>query len=195
MSAETPAAPAKKSSLGSFLGKTVLALIVLLLVFAGYIAGQPNDFQVERSATMSAPPDAVFEQVNDLHKWEHWSPWARLDPNAKNTFEGPESGKGAVFRWAGNDKVGEGAMTILESQPAERIKMQLDFKKPMEDTSITDFLFQPAGDGTKVTWTMSGRYQNFLQKAVCKVMNMDKHIGSYFEEGLASMKKIVEAKS
>ena len=168
------------------------AVAVLVLGFVFVAASRPNDFRVSRSATMAAPAEKVFAQVNDFHKWDHWSPWAKLDPNAKNSFEGPESGEGASFHWAGNDQVGEGSMTITESKPAELVRLKLEFIKPMEDTSDTEFTFQPAGDGTKVTWTMSGTYKSFMQKAICMCMNMDKMIGEKFEEGLASMKAIVE---
>ena len=39
---------------------------------------------MESDATIVAPLEAVFAQVNDLHHWEGWSPWAKLDPNAQD---------------------------------------------------------------------------------------------------------------
>ena len=69
----------------------------------------------------------MFAQVNDLQKWDDWSPWAKLDPNAKVTFSGPQSGDGASFKWDGNDKVGAGTMTITESKPNERVATRTDF--------------------------------------------------------------------
>ena len=82
--------------------KTIaLALLVIVLTFAGYVALQPAVGTVTRSATIAAPPSAVFPYVNDLHKWQDWSPWAKLDPNAKATFDGPQAGTGAVFSWSG----------------------------------------------------------------------------------------------
>jgi hypothetical protein len=36
---------------------------------------QPADFRVTRSASIDAPPEVVFAQVNDLRKWNDWSPW------------------------------------------------------------------------------------------------------------------------
>ena len=78
------------------LKKIALALLLIVLTFAGYVAMQPAVGTVTRSATISAPPSAVFPYVNDLHKWQDWSPWAKLDPNAKVTFEGPEAGTGAA---------------------------------------------------------------------------------------------------
>src|SRR5262245_31586664 len=97
---------------------TIAATVaVLLLGFIVVVAMQPNDFRVSRSAKMNAPPSAPFAQVNDYHNWDAWSPWAKLDPNAKVNFEGPTSGTGAKFSWSGNDKVGVGHQTIIESKP------------------------------------------------------------------------------
>lgn len=188
--------PAEPQQAGKSFPLTVKILGVLLLtggVFAGYIAAQPNEFHIERSKTIAASPEAVFEHVNDFHKWDAWSPWVKLDPKAVNTFSGPDSGVGAKFAWVGNDQVGEGSMTIKDSRPSDQILIQLDFEKPMKDTSNVEFTFKPQGEQTVVTWAMSGRYTNFFGKAFCKIMNMDKVIGGKFEEGLASMKQTVEA--
>src|SRR4029450_3509072 len=112
------------------------ALVVLLVVV---VALQPSEFRITRTATVAAPASAVFAQVNDFHKWEAWSPWAKLDPNAKNTFEGPSAGEGACFRWAGNKNVGEGSMTITESRPNDLIRIRLEFLKPFAATNATEF--------------------------------------------------------
>ncbi|MBI2924099.1 MAG: SRPBCC family protein [Verrucomicrobia bacterium] len=172
--------------------KILIALAAIIVVFVVIVALQPSDFRVTRSATMSAKPAAVFDQVNDLHKWEAWSPWAKLDPAAKNTFEGPAAGTGAIFRWAGNNQVGEGSMTITESRPNELVRFRLDFLKPMAGSSDAEFTFKPEGNQTTVTWTMTGE-NNFIAKAICLFMSMDKMVGGQFETGLASIKSIVEA--
>ena len=97
--------------------KILAVLVVLIAAFAGYVALQPDELLIQRQATIAAPPPAVFEQVNDLHKWDAWSPWVKLDPNAKSTFEGPTSGKDSKMSWDGNSDIGAGSMTIVESQP------------------------------------------------------------------------------
>lgn len=175
------------------LKKVFLALLAIVAVFLIVAALQPADFRVVRTATIAAPPAAVFEQVNDFQKWEAWSPWAKLDPNVKNTFEGPAAGVGAVFRWAGNHEVGEGAMTITESRPPELVRIRLDFVKPFAATSTTAFTFKPAGGGTEVTWSMAGRNE-FIGKCMSLVMNCDKMVGGQFEKGLANLRGVVEAK-
>ena len=167
-----------------------LALLVVLLVVV--IAVQPSEFRITRTATVAAPPSAVFAQVNDFHKWEAWSPWAKLDPAVRNTFEGAPAGPGAVFAWAGNNKVGEGRMTITESRPNELVRIKLEFMKPFAATNTAEFTFKPEGDRTAVTWSMFG-HNNFMGKAVCLVMNMDKTLGGEFDKGLAAMKSVAEA--
>lgn len=174
------------------LRKILIALAVIVVLFVIIVALQPSEFRIVRSATISAPPPAVFAQVNDFHKWEAWSPWAKLDPTAKATFEGPSAGTGAIFRWAGNNEVGEGSMMITESRPSDLIRIKLEFLKPFAATSTAEFTFKPEGNQTAVTWSMEGE-NNFIAKAFCLFMDMDKMVGGQFEKGLASMKSVVEA--
>jgi uncharacterized protein YndB with AHSA1/START domain len=173
----------------SMLMKILIGLVVVVAVFAGVVALRPSDFSVVRSATISAPPPVVYSQVNDFHKWEAWSPWARMDPAAKNTFMGAPSGTGAVFEWAGNSKVGEGRMTLTESRPPDLIRIRLDFVKPFAATNTAEFTFRPEGNQTVVTWRMSGT-NNFIAKALCLFMNMDKMVGGEFEKGLENLKSV-----
>ena len=176
------------------LKKILIALAVIAVVFVGYVAMQPSEFRVVRTVTVSAPTPDVFAQVNNFHHWQAWSPWAKLDPAAKATFGGPPGGPGAVFMWAGNDKVGEGRMTLTESHPSDLVKIKVEFVKPFEGTNTTEFTFKPQGDQTLVTWTMSGR-KGFMSKAFCMFANMDKMVGGDFEKGLANMKAVTEAKA
>ena len=165
------------------------AIVVILLIVVGM---QPTDFQIQRSARIAAPAAIVFDQVNDLRKWEAWSPWDKIDPQLKRTYEGSPSGKGAIYRWVGNNKVGQGGMTIEESRPAELVKIKLEFVKPFTCTNAVNFTFKPQGDETEVTWTMTGK-NNFMAKAMHLVMNMDKMVGGQFAQGLAQMKSVAEA--
>ena len=94
--------------------------------------------------------------------------------------------------WEGNSKVGAGRMTITESRTNEAVRIKLEFMKPFAAINDTEFTFKPDGNQTAVTWTMSGT-NNFVSKAFCMFMNMDKMVGGDFEKGLASLKTIAEA--
>jgi uncharacterized protein YndB with AHSA1/START domain len=169
----------------------LIGIGVVVALFLVYVASRPGDFKVSRSTTIAAPASVVFPQVNDLHKWEAWSPWAKLDPNARTAYDGPSAGVGAGFGWSGNNKIGRGHMTITDSRPNELVQFQLDFEKPMKGTNIATFNFHPAGDKTTVTWTMTGK-MCFMGKLFGVFMNCDKMIGCGFDKGLADMKSIAE---
>ena len=172
--------------------KILIGLVVIIVILVVIIALQPATYQVERSTTIAAPAAVVFAQVNDFHKWNAWSPWAKLDPAMKQTFAGAPAGTGAVYSWAGNKEVGEGRMAITESHPSDLLRIKLEFLKPFAATSTTEFTFTPQGNQTAVKWKMSGE-NNFMTKAFHLVMNMDKMIGSDFEKVLAQMKAVAEA--
>ncbi len=174
----------------------MLNIILMLIPFAIVVvlvltSRQPDDFKITRLASISAPASAIFPHVNTLQKWNAWSPWAKLDPNSKSTFEGPEEGVGAKMSWVGNNKVGVGCMTITESRPSEFIQFKLEFQKPMQATNTAEFSFNSEGDQTNVTWTMTGT-NNFMGKVMNLFMNCDKMVGGQFEKGLADLKKVVE---
>ncbi len=172
--------------------KILIGLAVVIAVFVGVVAIQPADFSISRTATMAAPASVVFAQVNDFQKWGAWSPWEKMDPTMQRTFGSTTVGVGAVYSWVGNKQVGEGRMTMTESRPDEYILIKLEFIKPFVATNPTEFTFASEGNQTKVTWTMTGK-NNFMAKAACLFMDMDKMVGGDFEKGLAAMKAVSEA--
>jgi hypothetical protein len=176
------------------LKKILMALVAIVAVFLVVVALQPSEYRVERTVTMAAPPASVFGEVNDFHKWDAWSPWAKLDPNAKVSFEGPQSGTGAIMNWSGNDKVGEGTLTLTESKPDELVKVKVDFVKPFEGSTTSQFAFKPDGDNTAVTWSMYGSH-DFIGKAMCLIFNGTKMMGNDIDKGLANIKAVVEGAS
>jgi len=173
--------------------KILVVVLILALAVVVVVQFQPAQFRIERSTTIRASAADVFAQVNDLHKWEAWSPWAKRDPAMKQTYEGPPAGTGAVSAWSGNKDVGEGRMTITESQTNELVRIKLEFLKPFKATNVSEFKIQPQGDQSMVTWSMSGE-NDFMMKAVHLVMSMDKMVGNDFEKGLADLKSLTEVK-
>lgn len=171
--------------------KISMALTVVIVVILGLALMQPDSFKVQRSATIKAPPAKVMGYLNDFHQWPAWSPWERLDPNMQRSFEGAASGKGAVYAWSGNDEVGQGRMEITENTVPSLLAIKLDFIKPFTSSNRTEFVLQPQGDATVVTWTMTGPSQ-FITKLMGVFFSMDKMIGKDFEKGLAQLKELAE---
>jgi len=167
----------------------ILAMaIVVVLVLA---ATKPDRFSVRREITIKAPAEKIFPLIDDFHQWVVWSPYEHRDPAMKRTYSGLESGKGAVYAWDGNKDVGSGRMEILESAPASKIVIQLDFFKPFEAHNTAEFTMLPQGDGTHVTWLMHGPAP-FMNKLMQVFMNLDNMIGKDFEAGLVNLKTVAE---
>lgn len=171
--------------------KTLAVVVVIIIVLVVIVALQPGNFRIERSILVSAPPPAVFAQVNDFHKWNAWNPWGKVDPSMKQSYQGAPAGPGAVYTWNGNKEIGEGRMTITDARPSDLVRVKLEFFKPFAATNTAEFTFVPEGNHTRVTWSMFGE-KNFMAKAIHLFMNMDKMIGGQFETGLADMKAAAE---
>lgn len=173
--------------------KKILAVVAIVIVlFLLVVAFLPGDFRIARSSTIAAPPAVIFSHVNDVREFQKWSPWAKMDPQAKMTFSGPAAGPGASFSWEG-PQTGAGTMTLTENRPDEFVKFRLDFTKPFTATNTADFTFTPQGDKTLVTWGMSGR-NNYLFRLVGVFVNMNRILGENFEKGLADLKILSETK-
>lgn len=166
----------------------VVVLIAALLVMA---AMKPDTFRVQRTTSIKARPEKVFPLINDFHNWGSWSPWEKLDPAMIRTHSGPPGGKGAVYEWVGNKKVGSGRMEITESIPSSRITTKLDFLKPFEAHNIAEYTLEPQGDSTDVSWVMHGP-SPFISKLMQVFVSMDSLVGKDFETGLANLKAISE---
>jgi hypothetical protein len=145
------------------------------------------EFEVVRSAVVTAEPARVHRLINDFHKWVEWSPWEDLDPQLQRSYSGADSGVGARYAWSGNRKAGAGSMEIIGSADHE-IGVRLDFLKPMKATNIVTFILDPVETGTEVTWRMTGR-QTGLMGVIGKFIPMDKFVGRDFEKGLARLQQ------
>jgi hypothetical protein len=167
-------------------------LIVLLLAAIAFIVSRPADFRIQRSGLVDAPRDVVWSVINDLSQWRRWSPYDKRDPNMKTTLDGPSSGPGSSYSWNGNSQVGEGRLTITDTKPGELVAMKLEFLRPFKAENEVNFRLEPSGSGTRVSWIMDGKY-NFVSKLMCLFMNMDKMVGTDFEQGLANLNNLVKA--
>lgn len=171
----------------------LLVPAVLAIAFLVVAALQPAAFRYERHLAIAAPASVLFGWVNDLHRFQEWSPWARIDPAVKNTFTGPAAGVGAALAWDGNSKVGAGSMTVTESRPSDLVRLRLEFLRPFRATHTAEFTFQTEGAQTLVSWSMTGR-NNFPAKAFGLFANLDRMVGRDFEKGLASLKALAETR-
>ena len=172
--------------------KTIaIVIVVAIAAILGYATLRPDDFRVQRSVTIKAPPEKIFALIDDFHAWSSWSPFEKLDPGMKRTFSGAASGKGAAYAWDSAGKAGAGSMEIQESTPSSKILIKLDFTKPLEGHNTAEFSIDTQGDSSKVTWAMYGP-SPYVAKVMGIFFSMDSMIGKDFESGLANLKNAAE---
>lgn len=160
-------------------------------LFLIYVACQPNDFRVARSQEIAASPADLFPYVNELRRWASWSPYEKLDPTMKKTYEGPAAGTGAKYSWTGDGQVGAGSITITDSLPNEQVLIKLEMQRPFTCANDVTFTFEAVGSQTRVTWQMTGKYA-FIPKVMHQFLDLDKMCGRQFAEGLANLKTAAE---
>jgi len=173
------------------LKKIAIVVAVIVAAILAFAATRPDSFRVVRTTSIKAPPEKIYPLLADFHAWPAWSPWEKLDPALRRTFSGAPSGKGAVYEWAGDGKVGAGRMEITDAVVPSKVAIQLDFAAPIEARNVTAFTLAPAAGATNVTWDMSGP-SNYLTKVMGVFVSMDSMIGKDFEAGLANLKAAAE---
>jgi hypothetical protein len=169
--------------------------VVVVVAIAGillYAATKPDSFRVQRVVLINAPSDKVFPLINDIKAWTAWSPYEKKDPAMKRTYGAVTAGKGATYAWDGDKNVGQGSIEMIESGP-RKIVIKLDFLKPFEAHNMGEFLLEPKGDSTSVTWATYGP-SPYVSKVVGTFINIDDMIGRDFEKGLADLKAAAEKK-
>lgn len=169
----------------------IIGIIILAIILIGAIAAalQPSKGHVEKTIVINVPPSTVFAEVNAFKSFREWSPWAKMDPAATYTYEGPESGVGAKMNWSG-EKVGKGSQWIEESVENQKVKNGLAFEG-FGGTAYAEFVLTPEGDGTKVLWTYDGDNEGYSGKAMW--MLMGPMLGGQYEQGLGDLKKYLES--
>jgi uncharacterized protein YndB with AHSA1/START domain len=174
--------------------KILIGAAVVIAAFLAFVATRPDHYEVARELLIPAPAAVTYAQVADFHQWKAWSPWEKLDPQMKTTHEGTPGTVGSSYAWTGNKDVGTGKMTLLEAKPGELVRIQLAFIEPFASTADNTMTFRPEGAGTRVRWSMAGK-NNFVGKAMCVFMDMDKMIGKDFEKGLAQLSAVAQAEA
>ena len=170
------------------IGLAVVAVVAVVLAVA---AMRPDDFRVQRSASIKASPEKIFPHINDLHAFNAWNPFNKKDPNIRGSYSGAASGAGAAYAFEGNGEVGRGRIEITDSRPASEVRMSLHMLAPMEGRNVVEFLLKPDGSGTRVSWAIQGPMP-YISKVLSLFCDMDAMIGKEFESGLAELKAIAE---
>lgn len=164
----------------------LVALVLLLALIA------PKKYHVFRTIEITSSKSIVFPYLQYLEKQRLWSPWAKKYPQMQSSLIGTDGAVGAVSTWKGNKDVGEGEQEITKVIVGKRVEGQLRFLKPWKSQSDCYMdVEETTSTSCKVTWGFTGRAK-FPFSIMMIFMSMDKMVGKDFEEGLHSLKQLVE---
>ena len=165
-----------------------LIVFILLVGLVGFFL--PSTGHAERSITIDAPPDAVYDVVRDFDQFNAWSPWYGLDPDARYELSGTRGNIGSRLTWySEKPEVGNGSQTIARLEPHSLIELDLEFAG--QPPAKSAFVLAPQDSGTQVTWTFDTDFgaNPFLHYFG---LLMDTFVGPAYEQGLAQLKDYVE---
>lgn len=175
-----------------WLKRIVLTVVVLIVLAVAVSFLMPGSVTVERRITIQATPEQTFALLNSFERFNQWSPWFALDPDATYQYEGPATGIGAKMSWVGNDAVGSGGQEIIGSTPHSLVQVRLRFGDMGEP--LAQYHIKAVDGGTEVVWTFE---QEFGLNPLFRLMGpmFDSTIGTDYERGLAQMKTLLEKAS
>jgi effector-binding domain-containing protein len=168
--------------LGLIIGSLLVLVSVLSLL-------APNRVTTSSTTTINASPATVFSVVNELPTWERWSPWQRRDPTIKNEYSEEKAGAGAYYTWTSEDS-GSGQLTIIDAYSPDSLHTVIEFDG--QGTTISNWYFKPAGQGTEVTWTFDSEFP-FPFNAMLLFQDVEGMIKEDYEQGLVYLKEEVES--
>ena len=172
--------------------KIIIAVVVILIGFLGYVSTREGTFYYERSGIINAPADRIFPYISNFKMGKLWSPYENKDPNMKREFEGEDGQVGSVMHFDGSSDVGAGKLEMLKIIPNEIVELRLFMTRPMKADHLITYKLTPEEGGTRFTWSMAGD-NGFLGKLMTVIIDCDKMIGGQMNEGISNLKVLVES--
>lgn len=139
----------------------------------------------KESIIIDAPIETVFKTVRDFKKCPHWSPWVKVEPECEIIH----AEDGSWYQWNGK-VIGQGRLTVVEEEPLERIKYDLQFTAPNKMEAVVEHFFTKQGNGVEVTWTNEAKlpiFLFFLTKLFSALISSD------YRRGLHMLKEYIES--
>jgi len=168
-----------------FLKYTFVFLLGLIIV--GLFL--PTKYNIKKSISINAQPQAIQHWVNDFKLWPTWSPWEIIDPSFKTTLGEKTQGVGANLTWSGQSGSGELTVTQVNSS---NVHYNIIFND--EHLATSSFSYKKETNNTLVTWKINGN-NNAILIAGYQVLLIKYVIAPSLELGLKNLKSQTEMNS
>lgn len=166
------------------LGSIAVFLIIALIV--------PNDLNFEKSISIDAPIQKVWEHVSTHAAMDKWNPWHRKDPNMEKILSGADGQVGACSHWISHVKgVGEGKQTFIRIEQPHLVVTQLEFIKPFKSLAEGYIKLDEDEDVVIATWGFESKLP-YPMNVMKLFMNFKKQMDKDFGQGLHDLKALSE---
>jgi hypothetical protein len=175
-----------------FFKQLIIVILLLSLIFIGVGFTLPDTYSIKREIEIEAAPDVVFDEINNLLNWEHWSPWSDDINNKQLAFSQVAIGEGAWQKWQ-SKSFGEGKLDIKRVSQGKMLLYELIYKDYNMLTTGEFNLVEVDDNKTRVIWKdCYNAGNNILYRYFGLFAN--KFFGSNFETGLVKLKNRIENK-
>ena len=158
-----------------------LSIVAMLFIVSIFL---PSEGKVERSITIKAPIDSVYEKIDHIREWQNWTIWFENDSTAKVEFTGPDFGPVATMQWEGED--GKGKIIITETKKSEYVNYVMRFQKYAPFYGSFQ-LKQNLDSTTTIDWKITfDAGNNPTRKYFC--LFMDQLMGNDLEQSLEKLR-------
>ena len=170
----------------------ILGVIVLIAVVLGLTG--PKNYQIERTAVISASPAVVWPYTSSGKAFQEWSPFRKMDTTAVVEYFGTEGAVGSGYKWEGKNS-GKGDQTFTTLEPEKAAISHLKFYTPIGLVESDAYMnLEPDPAGTKVTWGIKGE-NKFLARIMHSMTDMEKQMGPVFEGGLNDLNALIASRA
>ncbi len=172
-----------------------IIILFLIIIIGGsiYFSLKDGSYNITEKRTIAAPPEVLYEQIEDFSQWENWNPWLE-EENVTSTMGTQTKGVDAYYTFT--DEYGKGKMTIKGIEPNSSILMDMYYDNSMTTSnSNVTMKLNEVENGTEVIWNIQGE-QGLLDKIIAAAFGfkMEEEIQPKYEKGLENLEKVAKEK-
>lgn len=135
-----------------------LLFIILLIIIGGgiYFGTQESKYTIINSREVQAPPQVVFQQVNNLENWENWFSSQPAQGDLRISVSEQAAGEGASLSVDGKKSE---QYSIIKVIPDTEIVLDWDFELPSgKQHAEQRWTFGKTDEGTKINLQVQGEF-------------------------------------
>ncbi len=168
-----------------------LAIVAVLFLVVGIVL--PSSRFLSEKVETNRKLTIVYDTLNNFSRFKDWNAIPLRDSKMQTKISGPEAGVGATFTYdSKQSQVGKGTWKIVQSEPNERIAIDIDNDRYGSDKH-TEFKLKPTGTNNrnveitqtyKVSygWNLIGRYAGLYVRS---------HVGDDMKFGLGKLSNML----